>query len=242
MGSALTDRGGTRRWRKIRARILDRDGHRCSYCGGPADQVDHILARANGGGDDEDNLTACCKTCNLARGDRGSRSGAHVTVVTGPQGAGKTTYVADHAQPGDIVVDFDTLAQAFGSTSRHDHPDSTRWVTYEAWTAAVRRLWRVTDRACWLIHAHPALPALAEYRARGARLIVMDYATRTPASTGADPQGPGGDGFRSGSGHPPALVRVSLSPAGTPGGRTGSKSAGFADSQSRAAQPGLWSA
>lgn len=57
-----------------------------------------------------------------------------LTVVTGPPCSGKSTHVREHAKPGDIIVDFDLLAQALGSPDTHDHPDPIRYVT-----AAVRR-------------------------------------------------------------------------------------------------------
>lgn len=58
------------RWASIRARILDRDGHVCGYCGREATTVDHITAKANGGTDDDWNLLACCKSCNSTKGAR----------------------------------------------------------------------------------------------------------------------------------------------------------------------------
>lgn len=33
-----------------------------------------------------------------------------VYIITGPPAAGKTTWVRDHAKPGDITIDFDTIA------------------------------------------------------------------------------------------------------------------------------------
>jgi hypothetical protein len=42
-------------------------------------------------------------------------------VVIGPPCAGKTTYVATHATPGDLIVDFDLIAQALGSGRTHEH-------------------------------------------------------------------------------------------------------------------------
>jgi 5-methylcytosine-specific restriction endonuclease McrA len=42
-----------------------RDGGRCHWCGGEADQVDHLLPRRYGGGDSLDNLVAAWH-CNLA--------------------------------------------------------------------------------------------------------------------------------------------------------------------------------
>ena len=35
-----------------------------------------------------------------------------VYVITGPPAGGKTTWVRERAKPGDITIDYDTLAQA----------------------------------------------------------------------------------------------------------------------------------
>ena len=55
---------GGRAWQRTRQRIFERDGYRCRYCGGPAEVVDHIVAIAHGGTDDDSNLVACCRDCN----------------------------------------------------------------------------------------------------------------------------------------------------------------------------------
>ena len=72
MGSALTAAGSTRKWRKLRAFVLVRDGGICHICGrAGANSVDHYpVARAHGGGDDPANLAAAHKSCNEARGAR----------------------------------------------------------------------------------------------------------------------------------------------------------------------------
>ncbi len=55
-----------------RDRILERDGHRCVYCGAvhPADELtlDHVQPRARGGDHSEGNLVTCCRRCNEAKG------------------------------------------------------------------------------------------------------------------------------------------------------------------------------
>jgi len=61
---------GTRAWRKTRDGILQRDGWLCHYCAGPATTVDHVIPRAKGGTNDEDNLVAACARCNSSKGDR----------------------------------------------------------------------------------------------------------------------------------------------------------------------------
>jgi 5-methylcytosine-specific restriction protein A len=66
MGSALTPRGSSRRWRRIRAAIIDRDGGVCQICGKPgARTVDHIERRVDGGGDDPANLRAAHHRCSF---------------------------------------------------------------------------------------------------------------------------------------------------------------------------------
>lgn len=59
------------RWRKVRVRILRRDGWLCQIrgpeCLGEATEVDHIVPwRTGGAWYDEDNLRAACRPCNLS--------------------------------------------------------------------------------------------------------------------------------------------------------------------------------
>jgi len=74
--------GGGRAWQRTRERILARDGGRCRYCGGVAEVVDHILARAFGGGDEDSNLVAACKACNERKRGTEARLGREVAAVT----------------------------------------------------------------------------------------------------------------------------------------------------------------
>jgi 5-methylcytosine-specific restriction endonuclease McrA len=61
-------RGSTSAWRRVRLLVLERDGYRCRWCGGLADQADHLLPRSRGGSDDPANLVAACGHCNRRRG------------------------------------------------------------------------------------------------------------------------------------------------------------------------------
>jgi 5-methylcytosine-specific restriction endonuclease McrA len=53
-----------------RRAVFGRDGHRCQYCGGPAESLDHIMPRSKGGNHTWDNVVACCRPCNIRKGDR----------------------------------------------------------------------------------------------------------------------------------------------------------------------------
>jgi hypothetical protein len=56
-----------------------------------------------------------------ARALRQLPSPGRLVLVIGPPCSGKTTYVATHAAPDDVVIDVDALAQALGSPAGHDH-------------------------------------------------------------------------------------------------------------------------
>ena len=53
-----------------RRAIFARDEHRCGYCGGPADSIDHVMPRSRGGLNVWENVIAACRPCNLAKRDR----------------------------------------------------------------------------------------------------------------------------------------------------------------------------
>lgn len=71
MSGAWTS-GSTRAWRRTRAAVLVRDGHRCQLrppgCTLVATHVHHTRGRAVTG-DDPAYLVAACEHCNLAIGD-----------------------------------------------------------------------------------------------------------------------------------------------------------------------------
>lgn len=70
-------RENTAEWKRTRLRILKRDNSICYICHLPgAEQVDHILNRAEGGSDDDHNLAAihgtpCHRDKTLAEAARG---------------------------------------------------------------------------------------------------------------------------------------------------------------------------
>ncbi len=67
---ALKPYRATSHWKKIRLEVLRRDAYTCAYCGGEANEVDHVIAKVSGGEDTHDNLVAACRRCNLAKGKK----------------------------------------------------------------------------------------------------------------------------------------------------------------------------
>jgi len=60
----------THTWKKVRLVVLMRDAYTCAYCGGEANEVDHVvpLALDKSNPYDPDGLVAACRKCNNAKG------------------------------------------------------------------------------------------------------------------------------------------------------------------------------
>ena len=122
-------------WRRIRKQILERDNHQCQIqakgCTGTATQVDHIIPTSqNGPWWDPTNLRASCAHCNNQRIDRTKQdkwktTNTHITLITGPPSAGKTTHAKNHARPGHLIIDYNEILRALGgdqTTTPPRHP------------------------------------------------------------------------------------------------------------------------
>jgi 5-methylcytosine-specific restriction enzyme A len=72
-GVGARERTTTARHRRQRLRILERDDYRCQLrrpgCLGVANEMDHIIAVARGGSDDDDNQQAVCHPCHVSKTD-----------------------------------------------------------------------------------------------------------------------------------------------------------------------------
>lgn len=57
--------------RLSRRNVFLRDGHACMYCEATGDlTIDHVQPRSRGGDSTWENLVACCRRCNLSKGQR----------------------------------------------------------------------------------------------------------------------------------------------------------------------------
>jgi 5-methylcytosine-specific restriction endonuclease McrA len=57
-------------YKMVRLRVLHRDNYVCYYCGGDANQVDHVVPISKQGDVmDMDNMVAACKRCNVSKGN-----------------------------------------------------------------------------------------------------------------------------------------------------------------------------
>ena len=96
-----------------------------------------------------------------------------LTVVTGPPCSGKSAYVRERARPGDVVIDFDVAAQAFGSPVGHDHPAAVLAVARAAWWPAVRAALDCHRRGArvWVVDTDPPSHRRQRYHIAGAAFV-----------------------------------------------------------------------
>lgn len=97
-----------------------------------------------------------------------------LTVVMGAPCSGKSTYVREHANPGDIVIDFDVLAQALGSPDPHDHPKHVRMVCIDMRRTAIASAIQqhVQGHAVWIVDINPG-ERMAAYQRAAAEFVTM---------------------------------------------------------------------
>ncbi len=100
-----------------------------------------------------------------------------LTIVTGPPCGGKTTHIATHAHPGDIIIDLDRIALAITTddTNHHDYPEHVRHTAIQARAAAIRAALPLADRYdVWIIDSRPTRTSWAAYRQASARHVTCD--------------------------------------------------------------------
>lgn len=98
-------------------------------------------------------------------------------VITGPPGAGKSSYIRAHAKPHDIVIDLDLMALAMAGpgADHHAHHPALLRVVHRARQAAIHEAEQVMHTVdVYLIHTMPQAKARARYKRLEAKIITVD--------------------------------------------------------------------
>lgn len=163
------ERGYGWSWQKLRLMVL-RQEPLCRHCQmvgivTPAIEVDHIIPKSLGGADSFENLQPLCTECHVRKGFFERRMFAHmkggshvakVTLVIGPPGAGKTTYVRNHMGANDIVLDVDALVSALSGRPWYDRPQAAWDIALDLRSLLILRLAKPSDvETAWVIASEP---------------------------------------------------------------------------------------
>lgn len=107
-----------------------------------------------------------------------------VYVVTGPPAAGKTTWVQQHAKPGDVTIDYDGLLQALAPGMPNDPVEQPPHIVATVQAARSAAINDATlDADAWgtgarydvyLVHAMPDRHSMNRYRAHRFEIITID--------------------------------------------------------------------
>lgn len=96
-------------------------------------------------------------------------------IITGPPCSGKSTYVREHAKPGDVRVDFDAIAQTLGAAVAHGSEGLPRACAFKARTAVINHLLEHHDEGeAYVIHTSPAQWQVEAYERAGAEFVELD--------------------------------------------------------------------
>lgn len=95
-----------------------------------------------------------------------------IHVIIGAPCSGKSTYVKENRNDTDIVIDFDKMAQAFGSKEAHAAPKNIKDITFAARETAIKETCE-KDLEAWIIHTNPTEKQMEMYEAAGAEFIEM---------------------------------------------------------------------
>lgn len=98
-------------------------------------------------------------------------------VVQGPPAAGKTTYVLERAQPGDLVIDLDRIAAALTAPGgdSHTYGEAVKRVAFRIRAAAISEALRhCADVDVYVIHSRPRPESKGKYDRHNATYVTVD--------------------------------------------------------------------
>lgn len=178
---SASKRGYGHTWQKLRKLILHRDPV-CVMCAREAaTEVDHIVALAKGGDNALENLQGLCKSCHSRK--TATEDGAfqtkpktsQVTIVCGPPGSGKTTYVRERAHRGDLIIDLDFIFAAISGLPLYDKPVGLLNVALEVKDFLIAKLRGQSGiNRAWIVTGGAARAEREEIaRKTGGRVIVL---------------------------------------------------------------------
>jgi predicted ABC-type ATPase len=100
---------------------------------------------------------------------------ADINIVSGPPCGGKSTFVDEHRNSNDVVVDLDRIAVAFGSNSQNLSSGDIKKIAFLARDSAIKA---ITERQifsdAWIIDSSPDNSKVEQYREIGCNFYLVD--------------------------------------------------------------------
>lgn len=97
-----------------------------------------------------------------------------IHVVSGPPCGGKSTYVGSHAQPGDLIVDYDKIALALGAEESHGAEGIVKQAAFSARDGAIQTAVENPSAESWIIHTSLTDDQKKRYEKADAEFIKID--------------------------------------------------------------------
>lgn len=123
-------------WRDLRNLVILERGNRCEKCGKvfSSDKlhVHHRIELTEENVNDvsislnKDNLEVKCIDCHNAEHNRFNQGEQHVYIVYGSPCSGKSTYVSQVYNYGDVIIDIDRLYQAITLEDKYIKPNEAK--------------------------------------------------------------------------------------------------------------------
>lgn len=98
-----------------------------------------------------------------------------ITVVCGPPGSGKTTYVKKQMRWGDLIVDLDTILAAISGLDVYEKPETLLSLSLDVKDFLIERSRRGPFANAWIISGAPKIRERDKYRFQlNAKIVVLE--------------------------------------------------------------------
>ncbi|VXB75436.1 head maturation protease, ClpP-related [Pseudoclavibacter sp. 8L] len=140
------------------------------------------------------------------------------TVIVGPPCAGKSTYAWATRDATELVVDYDRVAQALGSSTAHAATGAIREAAFAAREAAIGVALN-TSQGSWVLHTSPSAEQISAYEEAGALFALLDPGEDVCIQRAEDDKRPDGteDTIRAWYANPPELPDSTTTVSATTG-------------------------
>ena len=182
---------GTKAWQDLRWKKIIEAGGKCERCGKDfTDDMSQLIAHHKEHLTDEnltdpfvalnpDNVEIVCRKCHAHyHDDRGYiKPRKQVFIVYGPPLSGKTTYVRQNAEPGDLIIDMDALYTAVSFEDLYTRPPELNRIVFgmRDWLYDQVRIRNGNWITAWIIAGLPRKGEREQLAARlGASCVLIE--------------------------------------------------------------------